>query len=750
MDPLGILTGPYTLKSVKPCDLSSCTKKDILEYFENSYSLNESIFTSLKEERVLNVCPDRLRLPLVFYLAHTATVYVNKLMLAGLIKERVDMEFETLFETGVDEMSWDDTENYRMGGSFKWPSLKAVASYRLKVRNLIRKVIEETPLELPITMDSPWWAVLMGIDHERIHIETSSVLIRQLPIEMICVPQDWKNAPRKHKNGAGKNAFICTKATDVTYGKPVDFPSYGWYNEYPQTTAKVPAFKATKYLITNQEFLEFVEDGGYEKKELWSNEGWTWRCFRDAKHPTFWVCSCGCKSGCGSILSGYSHCKPADISNGQENGNMNGQVNGHTNGVNVNGNGHILNNNGYGYRTMTEVIDLPGDWPVDVNYHEAKAYCAWKGPEYRLPSEAEHKVMQGNQPVNMFPANEAGFHDMYGNVWEWSEDHFNGFPNSDTHPLYDDFATPTYDGFHNVIMGGSWASTGQQASRFGRFAFRRHFFQHLGFRLACNIDPSDIPPIHLIDSEVHILSFGHKENPSLLPVVHKSMFFPSTNKEYLNDNPDEMLYKQYGISVNNYYDNLAEFIDGAVKNYIDQFQSTLVLGCATGRLAFHLAQTFSKVIGVDYSSRFLEAAIALQNTGTLDYPEYRPKGVSSTKKLRINDSWSKRKAIVPHKIDRSRVVFKQLTWIPNELMDFNLVVLDFLDRVMNIEAWLLRLWEIIVPCGLIIITSPTEWNEERLYKVIGKKLQCVDSTIMMADCDGKDPVAKNVTIWQRK
>ena len=44
---------------------------------------------------------------------------------------------------------------------------------------------------------------------------------------------------------------------------------------------------------------------------------------------------------------------------------------------------------------MFDVIDMPWDWPVEVNYHEAKAYCHWKGPDYRLPTEAEHERMSG-------------------------------------------------------------------------------------------------------------------------------------------------------------------------------------------------------------------------------------------------------------------------------------------------------------------------------------------------------------------
>ena len=40
---------------------------------------------------------------------------------------------------------------------------------------------------------------------------------------------------------------------------------------------------------------------------------------------------------------------------------------------------------------------MPWDWPVEVNYHEARAFCAWKGPDYRLPAEAEHNIVRGNQ-----------------------------------------------------------------------------------------------------------------------------------------------------------------------------------------------------------------------------------------------------------------------------------------------------------------------------------------------------------------
>ena len=46
---------------------------------------------------------------------------------------------------------------------------------------------------------------------------------------------------------------------------------------------------------------------------------------------------------------------------------------------------------------MFEVVPMPWDWPVVINYHEGKAFCAWKGPDYRLPCEAEHRIIRGTQ-----------------------------------------------------------------------------------------------------------------------------------------------------------------------------------------------------------------------------------------------------------------------------------------------------------------------------------------------------------------
>lgn len=69
------------------------------------------------------------------------------------------------------------------------------------------------------------------------------------------------------------------------------------------------AFEASKYKITNEEFLEFVKAKGYETQDYWTDEGWRWLQFRKIKHPLFWICPDGCKSGCGAKISSHIHCQ---------------------------------------------------------------------------------------------------------------------------------------------------------------------------------------------------------------------------------------------------------------------------------------------------------------------------------------------------------------------------------------------------------------------------------------------------------
>jgi len=156
-------------------------RQEIRDYFHHTFSLFERLHDVLLNDKVFYYQPERLRHPLVFYFGHTAVFFLNKLNIAGIIKHRIDPSIESMCAIGVDEMSWDDLNP----SHYNWPSIDTLRRYRKKVRDLIDNLILTLPLSLPINWESPMWIILMGIEHERIHLETSSVLFRQLPAKYV-------------------------------------------------------------------------------------------------------------------------------------------------------------------------------------------------------------------------------------------------------------------------------------------------------------------------------------------------------------------------------------------------------------------------------------------------------------------------------------------------------------------------------------------------------------------------------------
>lgn len=95
------------------------TREDLLAYFDNTWTLTEVLFSGLYEESFYRPPYHNLRHPLIFYYAHPAALYVNKFRVAGLTTESINKIYEAIFETGVDEMSWDDMSKNEM----EWPTI---------------------------------------------------------------------------------------------------------------------------------------------------------------------------------------------------------------------------------------------------------------------------------------------------------------------------------------------------------------------------------------------------------------------------------------------------------------------------------------------------------------------------------------------------------------------------------------------------------------------------------------------------
>ena len=163
---------------------------------------------------------------------------------------------------GVDEMSWDDLDETH----YNWPSIAELRAYRQQVKTQVIQFIQEMPLELRGAGAVPAWTILMGIEHERIHLETSSVLIRQLPLAVVQSQPRWQHCPhaRQQPNLVPTNQLCPSRQPPSKWVKPDSDATYGWDNEYGQREIKLDTFQASKYLVSNAEFLEFVLAGGYQ------------------------------------------------------------------------------------------------------------------------------------------------------------------------------------------------------------------------------------------------------------------------------------------------------------------------------------------------------------------------------------------------------------------------------------------------------------------------------------------------------
>ncbi len=615
-------------------------RQEIKEYFLNTYKIEEELYKTLKRDESFYLRADPLRHPIIFYYGHTSAFYMNKLILAGLLKDRINPTIESMCAIGVDEMSWDDLNE----AHYDWPSVSDITNFRNQVQDKVSELIDNMPLELPIDWESPWWPIIMGIEHMRIHIETSSVLIRQLPIDEVVSNINFPTC--KDYPQAPINEIINVIGGDVKLGKSRDAEFYGWDNEYGIHKAEVSNMKVSKFLVSNQEFLEFVDSDGYSNKEFWTEEGWGWVSYTQAKYPRFW-----------------------------------------------------LNNKGkWLQRNMTEIIDMPWAWPVEVNFLEAKAFCNWKskkeGKKFRLPSEDEWTQMfdicqvpafqnaefipaninlnywASSCPVNKFRFD--SLYDIVGNVWQWTEVPIYPFKGFKVHPLYDDFTTPTYDGQHNLIKGGSWISTGNLANPESRYAFRRHFYQHAGFRY--------------IQSEEDVKTYDtiYEEDPAIVQDCERAWG-----------------HEKFGIK------NLSTQLLDIVLPKINSHEKAMVIGCGAGRTVFELAKSFNFVEGIDFSARTFKLAVEMQEKGYNHYVT-----IDEGDNTRYNEKYLSNFDLAD---TVSKVAFYQgdASNLLEKYTGYDLIISEvMLHKAYDPRKFLEMIHQRLNPNGILMIAHTADWSKE--------------------------------------
>ena len=250
-------------------------------------------------------------------------------------------------------------------------------------------------------------------------------------------------------------------AGEFVLGVDAGYEPWSLDNERPAHVVHLPAFRIGRVPVTNAEWQDFIDDGGYDSSVWWSERGWAHRIAEGLVGPQFWL-------GDGSR------------------------------------------------RRFGVVEDIPPDEPVQhVCFFEAEAYAAWAGA--RLPTELEWEKACVWDPdlgrrrrwpwgdsaitdglanvggaalrpaaVGAFPAGASayGVEQLIGDVWEWTSSDFVPWPGF-VPMLYAQYSVPFFGGDYKVLRGGSWAvaaSAIRPSFRNWDLPFRRQIF--CGVRLA--------------------------------------------------------------------------------------------------------------------------------------------------------------------------------------------------------------------------------------------------------------------------
>jgi len=389
-----------------------------LQRLANARLITDGLFDLVRPEaRYSRPIPERHRI--IFYLGHLETFDWN-LICRDRGMDSFNAEFDRLFAFGIDPTDGalpDDQPG-------DWPAESDIRQYNRRVRDAVDRCVRE------LRSDEDRLRFHVAIEHRLMHAETLAYMLHWLPARDKSAGS--VGAGTAHPPPARRSIEI--PAGEVTLGLDADGdPSFGWDNEYKAHTVRVPAFSIDVFSVTNHEYLKFLEAGGYQTQEFWSDSGWNWISSSNIGHPRFWR-------------------------------RRDGE---------------------WFYRTMFGEIPLPLAWPVYVSHAEAEAYARWAGKSlpteaqfhraaYGSPDEAERLYPWGSTPpdasrgnfnftswapaaVDAYPggASAFGVAELVGNGYEWTSTLFKPFPGFKPFPFYPGYSANFFDGNHYVMKGGS-------------------------------------------------------------------------------------------------------------------------------------------------------------------------------------------------------------------------------------------------------------------------------------------------------
>jgi len=387
--------------------------------------------------------------PLLWEIAHATWFQERWVLQYAGHKNPIDAEGSRLF----DSIAID----HEVRHDLPLPSRESTFSYLEQVRDAVVELLEQGELT-----DELIYFVKLSVFHEDMHTEAITYTRQTLaypapafdaePYDPIAEPDADRMSADVEQPGGMLEVGAARDAVFV-------FDSEKWAHP-----VRVEPFSIATTAVSQGQFAAFVDDGGYRRPELWSEEGWRWRTQGGARHPVYW------KHDGGWLRRHFDEWRPLE----------------------------------------------PQLAVIHVNWFEADAYCRWAGR--RLPVEAEWELAASSISVKRhYPWGEVtpaaahanldwqamgpvtttahaagdclcGCRQMIGNVWEWTATTFHPYPGFAADP-YKEYSRPCF-GKCKVLRGGCWATRSRLMRNTWRNFYRpdrRDVFA--GFRTCACCDP---------------------------------------------------------------------------------------------------------------------------------------------------------------------------------------------------------------------------------------------------------------------
>jgi ergothioneine biosynthesis protein EgtB len=330
--------------------------------------------------------------PVKWHLAHTSwffETFVLREFVAGY--QPFHPDFQWLFNSYYNALG--DMPEKKLRASFSRPPLDAILSYRAHVDAAIASFLQH-PIE-----DEAAPRIALGLEHEQQHLELIATDIKHALFTNPLHPAYLEAAVSETIHDTiqlpapplGWVSFSGGLTAIGTTPDPSDPGTFAFDNETPRHQVFLAPYSLATRLVTCAEYLAFIEEGGYTRPELWLSEGWTTLLSEGWEAPLYWRRDTAVRSGWRIYTL-------------------------------------------HGFIPLEDLSETP---VCHLSLFEADAYARWSGN--RLPTEFEWEHAAARQPVagtmlesgqlHPTPASPApGLHQMFGDVWEWTQSGYTGYP----------------------------------------------------------------------------------------------------------------------------------------------------------------------------------------------------------------------------------------------------------------------------------------------------------------------------------